>query len=419
MIALSHRRIDTPILRDTPCKETAMNVLVTGGAGFSGSFLAEQLLARGYTVNLFDNLDQQVHPDGAPAYLPPRAKLYRGDIRNRTELAPFVDAADVIVHCAAAVGVAQSMYQPNHYIDVNVRGTALLLELIAERQRPLHKLIIPTSMTSYGEGGYRRLSDGKSIRVDVRTSEDIQRYGWEPVCQDTGEPLESIATAETSEPLARNVYALSKRYQEELALSLGSAYGFPVVCLRLFNVYGPRQSMSNPYTGVLAIFLSRLLAGQPPVVYEDGRQTRDFISVHDVVDAILLAVESSDVNGNIVNIGSGIARPIGDCAHTLADLLGRSHIEPDISMQFRKGDIRHCTADIGKAGRLMGFVPNVKWEDGLAELIAWATDAPFVDRFSQATDELRRHGLVENVIPNIKSPIQRHTSPLSPSDPPQ
>ncbi len=374
-----------------------MRVLVTGGAGFIGSFLAEQLLARGDRVVLFDNLDHQVHPDGVPAYLPPQAELHTGDIRNRTELAPLVDAADVIVHCAAAVGVAQSVYRPNHYMDVNVRGTALLLELIAERKNPLQKLIIPTSMTSYGEGLYRRLSDGKSIRVDVRTSEDIQRYGWEPVCPETGKPVEPIPTAETSESKARNTYALSKRYQEELALSLGNTHGFPVVCLRLFNVYSPRQSMSNPYTGVLAIFLSRLLAGQPPVVYEDGRQTRDFISVHDVVDAILLAIESSDVNGNVVNIGSGIARPIADCTRKLAGLLGRSDIEPDITTQFRKGDIRHCTADIYRAGRLMGFIPKVKWDDGLTELIEWATAAPFADRSSQATDELRRYRLIANV----------------------
>lgn len=374
-----------------------MQILVTGGAGFIGSFLADRLLAAGHSVSLFDKIDHQVHPKGVPIYLPSKAKLSIGDIRNRVDLVPHVDAADVVVHCAAAVGVGQSMYQPHHYMDVNVGGTALLLELITQRTKPLHKLIIPTSMTGYGEGLYRRLSDGKPIRVNVRTQEQIQFYGWEPICEETGDALKPMPTPETAESMARNIYALSKRYQEEIALSLGRVYGFPVVCFRLFNVYGPRQSISNPYTGVLAIFLSRLLAGQPPIIYEDGHQTRDFVSVHDVVDAILLAMESSDVNGHVVNIGSGIPRSINECAGALIELLGLDNIMPSVTMQFRKGDIRHCTADISKARRLLGFAPKTEWQDGLAELIDWAADAPTDDRFLQAADELRQHGLVDNI----------------------
>jgi dTDP-L-rhamnose 4-epimerase len=250
-------------------------------------------------------------------------------------------------------------------------------------------------MTGYGEGLYRRPSDGKLVRVNIRTEDDIRQYGWEPVCPETGEVLEPVPTPEDAALLARNVYALTKRYQEELALSLGQVYGFPVVCLRLFNVYGPRQSLSNPYTGVLAIFLSRLLAGQPPVVYEDGHQTRDFVSVHDVVHAVMLALNSEAANGQVINIGTGIPRPIGECARTLAHLLGRDDIEPRITEQFRKGDIRHCFADIGKARTLLGFEPQIVWEDGLAELIEWSRNVPAViDRFSQAEHELRKYGLV-------------------------
>lgn len=373
-----------------------LNVLITGGAGFIGSYIAEKFIEQGQDVTLFDNLDAQVHPNGVPAYLSPQANLCVGDIRSRADLMPLIANADIIIHCAAAVGVGQSTYQPHHYIDVNVRGIALLLEMISKRKKPLHKLVIPTSMTCYGEGVYRRLSDGALMRTGIRTIESIQRYGWEPVCPDTGDPLEPVATPETSILSAQNIYALSKRYQEEMALSLGSTYGFPVVCLRLFNVYGPRQSLSNPYTGVLAIFLSRLLADQSPVIYEDGGQTRDFISVHDVARAVVLAADSPDTSGQIINIGSGKARSISDCAASLATLLDRSSIKADISMQFRKGDIRHCFADTSKAYQLMGFSPEVTWEDGLSELISWAKNSPSTDRFSQATEELASYGLIEN-----------------------
>lgn len=372
-----------------------LNILITGGAGFIGSFLAEHLLLQGHSVVALDNLDPQVHPSGLPGYLDSGIVLRVGDIRNRETLQRAVHNADVVIHCAAAVGVAQSLYQVHHYVDVNVGGTALLLELLIERQRPLRKLLIFTSMTGYGEGLYRRRSDGALLRVGIRTEADIHEHGWEPVCPQTGEVLEPVPTPEDAALLARNVYALTKRYQEELALSLGQVYGFPVVCLRLFNVYGPRQSLSNPYTGVLAIFLSRLLAGQSPLVYEDGNQTRDFVSVYDVVNATMLALERPEADGQVINIGTGVPRRIGDCAHALAHLLGRDDIQSHISGQFRKGDIRHCTADTSKAQRLLAYEPQVRWEDGLAELIEWARSAPSIDRFDQAEHELRERGLIQ------------------------
>lgn len=371
-----------------------MLVLVTGGAGFIGSFLVDRLLALGHQVRVLDNLDPQVHAEGPPAYLDPKADLLVGDVRDAQALAKALEDVDVVVHAAAAVGVAQSLYRVEHYVDVNVRGTAALLKRLAERRPPIRKLVMLTSMTAYGEGAYRRVTDGRLLRVGIRTEEGIRRWGWEPVCPATGGPLESVATSEEAELMARNVYALTKRYQEELALSLGSVYRFPVVCLRLFNVYGPRQSLGNPYTGVLAIFLSRLLAGQPPVVYEDGRQTRDFVSVHDVVDAILAAMDSPPADGAVLNIGSGVPRPIGEIARLLARMVGREDLQPQITGQFRTGDIRHCTADIDRAHRLLGFAPRVTWEEGLAELLAWARSAGSTDRFAQAERELRDRGLV-------------------------
>jgi dTDP-L-rhamnose 4-epimerase len=368
-------------------------VLVTGGAGFIGSFACERLLARGFSVRVLDNLDPQVHQ--APPSIAPGVELLQGDVRDPDTCTRALDGADVIVHGAAAVGVAQSLYQVRHYIDVNTTGTATLLEALAARQRPA-KLVMLTSMTGYGEGLYRRPSDGRLLRVASRTDADIDRSGWEPVCPETGEALAPHPTPEDAALLCRNIYALSKRHQEELALSLGATYGFQTVCLRLFNVFGPRQSLSNPYTGVIAIFLSRLLAGARPLVYEDGRQTRDFVSVHDVVDAIVAAIDAPAANGQVVNIGSGVGRRIADVATDLARLVGREDLAPEITSRFRSGDIRHCTADIARARALLRFTPSVAWEQGLTEVVNWARTAPSVDRVRHAEAELESRGLVSD-----------------------
>ncbi|MBC8160480.1 MAG: NAD-dependent epimerase/dehydratase family protein [Roseiflexaceae bacterium] len=369
-------------------------VLITGGAGFIGSFLTDHFVAAGHQVRVFDNLDSQVHPTGRPTYLSPDAEFIEGTVRDTQALIPALDGVDVVIHAAAAVGVGQSLYKVQHYVDTNVGGAAALLEALIERKQPLKKLIVFTSMTGYGEGVYRRPSDGKLLRVQARTQEDIQRWGWDVVDSATGEALEPQPTPESSALLAQNVYALSKRYQEELALSLGELYDFPTTCLRLFNVYGPRQSLSNPYTGVLAIFLSRLLNGQRPVVYEDGRQSRDFVSVHDVVRATALAINSPLSNGGVFNIGTGIARPVAEIAITLAKLVGREDLEPNMTGQFRKGDIRHCTADLTHSRDMLGFQPVATWQETLQEIIDWSSTTTKTDQFQQVDQELRKHGLV-------------------------
>lgn len=372
-----------------------MRILITGGAGFIGSFVAERLLALGADVALYDNLDPQVHPDGPPRYLPRGARLVVADVLDRDRLGPEARSADAVLHFAAAVGVAQSLYRVHDFARTNVAGTGLLLELLSERARSLRRLIVLTSNTQYGEGLYRRPSDGAAMRVPVRTDEAVARHGWEPVCPETGEPLEAVPTPESATLQATNVYALTKRYQEELALSLGATYGFPVTCLRLFNVYGPRQSLSNPYTGVLAIFLSRLLAGQAPVVYEDGAQTRDFVSVHDVASAAALALENPEAAGRVFNIATGVPRSIAGCASALASELGLGlELAPVLSGKFRSGDIRHCTADISRARDHLGYEPRISWQEGLAELVEWSRTAPFADHFERAQREIEARGLV-------------------------
>ena len=374
-----------------------MQTVVTGGAGFIGSYIVDRLVADGHRVTILDNLTPQVHPHGVPPYLNPSAELITGDVRDRDALKRALAHADAVVHCASAVGVAQSQYEIAHYMDVNVHGTGLLLELLMDRRQTLKRLVVFTSMTQYGEGMYRRPSTGAPLRVAIRSEPDVERYGWEPVAPDDHEVLESIPTPEDADLQASNVYALTKRYQEELTRSVGAFYQFPVVCLRLFNVYGPRQSLSNPYTGVLAIFLSRLLAGEAPLVYEDGRQTRDFVSVHDVVEAAVLALTSEAAIGQIVNIGSGEPRSIADCAVQLATLLGRPELEPTITGKFRRGDIRHCTADLTRARSLLGYQAGVSWKQGLTELIQWARQAPSEDFSEKAQRELYDRGIIKKV----------------------
>jgi dTDP-L-rhamnose 4-epimerase len=371
-----------------------VRVLVTGGLGFIGSFVVEELLAAGHAVRVLDNRDPQAHPAGDAPAAPGGAELIEGDVRDAHRVGSALDGIDAVVHAAAAVGVAQSLYRVEHYVDVNVRGTATLLDrLVAGRPRP-GKLVVLTSMTAYGEGAYRRPSDGRLVRRAVRTESDIRAGGWAPRCPETGEALEPVPTPESAALLGTNVYALTKRYQEELARSLGSVYGFPVVCLRLFNVYGPRQSLRNPYTGVLAIFLSRLLAGQAPVVYEDGGQSRDFVAVRDVAAAVRLALEAEAADGEVLNIGSGTPRRIADVAGELAGLVGVPAVRPVVTGQFRRGDVRHCTADVTLARQRLGFTPRVSWAEGLAELVAWCRRSAADDRFAQADGELRTHGLL-------------------------
>ncbi|MFB0526577.1 MAG: SDR family NAD(P)-dependent oxidoreductase [bacterium] len=369
------------------------DVLVTGGAGFIGSFIVDKLIEKGYKVRIFDNLDSQVHPGSRlPKYLNREAEFIQGDIRDYEKLATAVKGVEIIFHYAASVGVAQSQYEIKKYIDVNIGGTANLLDILVNQKYNIKKLIVAASMSSYGEGNYRCNKCG-IVRSPLRSEEQMEKKDWELYCPNCQRKVEPVPTDERARRISNSIYAITKMGQEEMVMNIGKTYSIPAVALRLFNVYGPHQSLSNPYTGVVAIFMSRIKNGHPPVIYEDGKQTRDFVSVHDVVQANMLALEKDEANYEVFNVGSGVARSIKNIAETLAGLC-QVDIVPEITEKFRKGDVRHCFSDISKIKDKLGFKPAISFEVGMKELIEWSDKEPSTDKFEQASQELKEKGLI-------------------------
>ncbi len=368
-------------------------VLVTGGAGFIGSHLVDRLVELGHRVRILDSLDPQVHRGGeVPAYLNPSAEFIKGDVRDPDVVRKAIRGVEVIFHEAAAVGVGQSQYRIRHYVDVNTHGTANILDVLANKPNRVEKVIVAASMSSYGEGKALCPECGE-VKPKLRGEARLKMGDWDVYCPYCGNRTSPLPTDEQTEREANSVYSLTKRDQEELVLLFGRTYGIPTVSLRYFNVFGPRQSLSNPYTGVVAIFISRLKNGRPPIIYEDGQQTRDFVSVHDVVEANILAMECDNQVPMALNIGSGKPQSILGIARTLAELLD-CDIEPDVTGRYRKGDVRHCYADVSLASEKIGFVPKVSFKDGMRELIEWAIEEPAEDRFEIAAKELQAKGLI-------------------------
>jgi dTDP-L-rhamnose 4-epimerase len=367
------------------------NILITGGAGFVGSHLSDELLEAGYHVRVLDNLTPQVHGDRVrrATYLAPEVEFLWGDIRDPRAVARALQGIDSVFHLAAAVGVGQSMYEIASYTSVNGDGTAVLLEAIANH--PIHRLIVASSMSVYGEGLYQA-ADGSLVEGHERTLDQLRAHKWE-ICGENDEFLTPIPTPETKRPALPSVYAISKYHQERLCLNVGRAYGIETVALRFFNIFGTRQALSNPYTGVLAIFASRFLNNKPPLVNEDGKQRRDFVHVRDVTKACRLALEGSQAPGEVFNIGSGHNYSVSEIAQRLAWVLGKEEIEPEIVGKCRVGDIRNCFADISRAQRLLGYAPSVKLEQGLTEMAEWLEGQFAVDLVSDAVRELDRRGL--------------------------
>jgi dTDP-L-rhamnose 4-epimerase len=366
-------------------------VLVTGGAGFVGSHTVDALVCAGHQVRVFDSLTPQVHPGGRPSYLRRDVEVVQGDMRDPLAVGRAVRDMEVIFHLAAAVGVGQSMYEIAHYMAANTQGTANLLQTVLDRKLNLEKLVLASSMSIYGEGQYGCSEHGEMAPA-ARELKQLRAKAWEVRCPACGRALEPVPTAETKPLQCTSIYALSKKDQEEMALLFGRTYGVPVVALRYFNIYGTRQALSNPYTGVAAIFASRLLNGNAPMIFEDGEQKRDFVSVHDVVRANLLAMERNHADGKALNIGSGEAVTISQVAEALQQVLG-IRIPAEITGRFRAGDIRHCYADISQARRLLGYEPRTSFSAGMQGLAGWLRQQTAVDNVQQAARELRNFGL--------------------------
>jgi dTDP-L-rhamnose 4-epimerase len=369
------------------------HILVTGGAGFIGSHLVEKLLAQGHRVRVLDSLVPQVHGPNAkwPAWLPGETEKILGDVRDPSMWARALAGVEVVYHLAAEVGVGQSMYEIVRYMEANTMGTAHFLELLARGGHSVQKLVVASSMSIYGEGAYRA-EDGRVVFPALRSPAMLARREWSSFSPEFEGALTPLPTSEDKPLQPTSIYAISKRDQEEMCLSVGRAYNIPTVALRFFNVYGPRQALSNPYTGVVAIFSSRLLNGKPPTVFEDGLQGRDFVHVSDIVQGLMLSMERAEADYQAINIGTGRCTSVLDIARILAQKLNLS-LEPQVVNKYRAGDIRFCYADIGRARRLLGYQPSVTLEDGIGELIEWLRQQTPEDKVDAATAELAARGL--------------------------
>jgi dTDP-L-rhamnose 4-epimerase len=367
-----------------------MKTLVTGGAGFIGRHLVRRLLDAGDDVVVLDSLDPQVHEGGEPD-LPDGVAFVHADVGDRAAVGVALDAVDRVVHLAAAVGVGQSMYEIEHYVRANSLGTAVLLEAIVARDPRPSRLVVASSMSIYGEGEYECPNDGR-MAPPPRPDSQLAAHEWELDCPRCDSKLTPVGTRESKPLLPTSVYAVTKRDHEELCLVTGAAYNIPTVALRFFNVYGPGQALSNPYTGVAAIFASRLMNGRPPVIFEDGAQSRDFIHVSDIVEGVVLALDSEAAVGHAVNLGTGRSTSVEQIGRLLADGLGVAH-DPEYPERFRAGDIRHCFSDPEVARERLGFEAKVSLEDGMRDLLAWLSGREAVDRVDAATDELMSRGL--------------------------
>jgi dTDP-L-rhamnose 4-epimerase len=377
---------------------TTQHVLITGGAGFIGSHLTDVMIERGFRVTVLDALLPQVHADapmaadGWPVYLHPGARRIRGSVLDPDAFRDALDGVTHLAHLAASVGVGQSMTDILDYTRNNTLAAAAMLQVLSEGGHTVERIAVASSMSIYGEGAYRNAESGERAAPLPRSAEQLKAQEWDPV--ENGAVLEPLPTGEDKPLQPGSIYAINKRDHEEMFLAVGRALDIPTVALRLFNAYGSRQALSNPYTGVAAIFIARLLNDAPPLVFEDGEQRRDFVHVRDVAEAFATVLESDRRLWDAFNVGSGRAITVREIAQLLARLLGKN-IAPEILGRYRVGDIRHCFADIAKIERVFGVVPKRDFESGMAELIDWVrtADKP-VDRSGESMAQLEKGKLL-------------------------
>ena len=373
-------------------------ILVTGGAGFIGSHLVDKLIQnKNHDIYVLDALEEQVHGNinEPPNYLNKNVEFIKGTVINYELLKNLVKECDVIFHLAAMVGVGQSFYQISKYVENNILGTANILDILANEDHAIQKLIIASSNTVYGEG--KVICDNCGvIYPNLRTLEQLKNKKWEVICPKCGLRTKPTFTDEKAPFNSSSIYALSKQSQEEMGLLIGKSYGINTTILRFFLVYGPRQALSNPYTGVCAIFSSRLFNGKPPIVFEDGLQSRDFVNVADVCQALILAMDKEEAKDEIFNVGSGSPITIKEVAEIITEKINPK-LKPIYNQQYRIGDIRHCLADISKIKKKLGYKPTIDFKDGIDELLEWIKPQVSMidDRSSKAIEELREKNLLK------------------------
>jgi dTDP-L-rhamnose 4-epimerase len=369
-------------------------VLVTGGAGFIGSHLVDKFVKEGLEVVVLDNLIEQIHPDGKlPSYFNSKATFIHGDVENVKDWEKALKDVDAVYHYAAAVGVGQSMYEIAHYVKTNSYGTSLLLDYLVNQKHQIKKVVIAASMSSYGEGAYVCKSHGR-VRPGLRPDSQMEKHEWEPVCPKCHRQVTMTAITEEDLTEANSIYAISKKNQEEMILNICSTYEIPAVAFRYFNAYGERQSISNPYNGVAAIFISQLKNDAQPIIFEDGNQTRDFVNVHDIADINFKVLSTNAADFQFFNVGTGNPIKVKDVAEVVAKLMGKD-IHPKITSSFRKKDVRHCFADMTKIKKVLGWQPSIKFENGIKDVIEWSKNEKALNMTPMATEKLREKGLIK------------------------
>ena len=373
------------------------NILITGGSGFIGSRLCEKLYARGYSITILDNLSEQIHGTTESSLfkkIKGKCTFVKGDVRNKEDWKKVIGGQDIIVHLAAETGTGQSMYEIEKYNDVNIMGTAHLLEILANTEHSVKKMIIASSRAIYGEGKYNCKIHGDQYPLQ-RKEVDMERAEFNPKCEICNIELNLLPTDEKSKINPTSIYGVNKQQQEQMVMLIGDSLGIPSVAFRYQNVYGPGQSLSNPYTGILSIFSTRILNGNNLDVYEDGLESRDFVFIDDVIDATILGIEKKEANGEVFNIGSGVATSVLEVANSLKRLYN-SEISISISGKYRLGDIRHNYADLNKARTLLGFIPKYNFQKGILKFVSWVKSQEVMeDKYEKSVQELKDKGLIK------------------------